>query len=71
MDGFGFFDLSEPMFRSYAAGIFLLGFMWVVSGVISADLLVGGVRMARRLPNRMVPGADSARLTYLACSPRC
>ena len=65
MDGFLFFDLSEPRFRSYAAGIFLLGFMWVVSGVIGADLLAGGVRMVRRLPNRVVPGANPARLAYL------
>jgi hypothetical protein len=66
MDGFRFFDLSEPVFRSYAAGIFLLGFMWAVSGVIGADLLAGGVRMARRLRHRVVPGADPARLAYLS-----
>jgi len=65
MDGFRFFDLSEPIFRSYAAGIFLLGFMWVVSTVIGADLLAAAVRMARRLPKRVVPGADPARLAYL------
>ena len=65
LDGFKFFDLSEPIFRSYAAGIFLLGFMWVVSAVIAADLFRGGVRMARRLPDRAVPGADPARLAYL------
>jgi len=65
MDGFRFFDLSDPVFLSYAAGIFLLGFMWVVSGIIGADLLWGGMRMARRLPNRVVPGADPARLAYL------
>ena len=59
LDGFKFFDLSEPIFRSYAAGIFVLGFMWVVSALIAADLLWGGVRMARRLPERAVPGADS------------
>ena len=65
MDGFRFFDLSEPIFVSYAAGIFLLGFMWVVSGVIGADLVAGGVRVTRRLPKRAVPGADPARLAYL------
>ena len=66
MDGFRFFDLSEPVFLSYAAGIFLLGFMWVVTAIIGADLLAGGVRMARRLPARAVPGADPARLAYLS-----
>ena len=65
LDGFKFFDLSEPIFRSYATGIFLLGFMWVVSAIIAADLFRGGVRMARRLPDRAVPGADPTRLAYL------
>ena len=65
IDGFRFFDLSDPIFLSYAAGIFLLGFMWVVSGIIAADLLVGGWRMARRRPDRVVPGADPRRLAYL------
>ncbi|MFI5245992.1 MAG: hypothetical protein ACHQQR_12245, partial [Gemmatimonadales bacterium] len=64
MDGFRFFDLSDPVFASYAAGIFVLGFMWVVSAVIAADLFWGGVRMARRLPKRPVPGADESRLAY-------
>jgi hypothetical protein len=65
LDGFKFFDLSEPIFRSYAAGIFLLGFMWVVSALIAVDLVRGGVRMARRLPDRAVPGADPLRLAYM------
>ncbi len=64
LDGFRFFDLSDPVFVSYAAGIFIVGFMWVVSAVIGADLLLGGVRMVRRLPQRVVPGADSSRLAY-------
>lgn len=65
LDGFNFFDLSEPVFRSYASGIFLLGFMWVVSALIGADLVVGGARMARRLGSRDVPGADRRRLVYV------
>ncbi|MFI5309850.1 MAG: hypothetical protein ACHQQ3_01345 [Gemmatimonadales bacterium] len=65
MDGFKFFDLSDPVFASYAAGIFVLGFLWAVSAIIASDLAVGGVRMARRLPVRPVPGADRARLAYL------
>ena len=64
MDGFKFFDLSEPIFQSYAAGIFVLGFMWVLTMIIGADMLVGGVRLARRLPDRATPGANRAPLVY-------
>jgi hypothetical protein len=64
IDGFKFFDLSDPVFVSYAAGIFVVGFMWVVTATIAADLLWGGVRMARRLPKRAVRSVDPARLAY-------
>jgi hypothetical protein len=64
MDGFRFFDLSDPVFVSYAAGIFVVGFMWVVSAVIGTDLILGGVRMARRLPKREVQSVDATRLAY-------
>ncbi len=64
IDGFKFFDLSDPVFVSYAAGIFVVGFMWVVSSFIAVDAIVGGVRMARRLPNRVVPSLDAAKLAY-------
>jgi hypothetical protein len=64
IDGFRFFDLSDPVFVSYAAGIFVVGFMWVVTLIIAADLLWGGVRMAKRLPARAVKGADMNRLAY-------
>lgn len=64
--GFHFFDFSAATFRSYAAGIFVIGFMWVISALIAGDLLYGGVRMARRLPGRRVEGADSARLAYVS-----
>ncbi|MFI5233707.1 MAG: hypothetical protein ACHQSE_14495, partial [Gemmatimonadales bacterium] len=66
LDGFRFFDLSDPTFVSYAAGIFVVGFMWVVTALIAADLLWGGVRMARRMPNRAVRGADTASLAYVS-----
>jgi hypothetical protein len=66
MDGFKFFDLSEPRFRSYAAGLFVVGFMWVLTAILAADLIRGGVRMTRRLPKRAVPGADPMRLAYLS-----
>ena len=65
LDGFRFFDLSDPTFVSYAAGIFVVGFMWIVTALIAADLVWGGVRMARRLPNRVVPGGDAARIAYV------
>ena len=66
IDGFKFFDLNDPVFRSYAAGIFVIGFMWVVSGIILADLAAGGLRMARRQPPRDVPGADRVCVAYLS-----
>jgi hypothetical protein len=65
LDGFTFFDLSEATFRSYAAGLFVLGFAWVVSGIIGADALVGLWRMVRRAPYRAVRGADARLLTFL------
>ena len=64
IDGFRFFDLADPVFVSYAAGIFVIGFMWVVTAFIAADLAWGGVRMARRLPKRAVPSADAGRVAY-------
>ncbi|MBI3504330.1 MAG: hypothetical protein HY059_05770 [Proteobacteria bacterium] len=65
LDGFNFFDLSEPTFRSYAAGLFVLGFGWVVSAIVGADGVVGLWRMARRAPSRAVRGADAHRLALL------
>jgi hypothetical protein len=66
LDGFKFFDLSEPIFRSYAAGIFALGFMWVVTAIIGTDLVIAGWRMLRRLPDREVPGADRRPLAFVS-----
>ena len=65
LDGFVWFDFSDPIFRSYAAGILVLGFMWVVTAVVAADLMVGGTRMVRRLPHRELPGADRRPVSYL------
>lgn len=65
MDGFNFFDLSEATFRSYAAGLFVLGFGWVMSAIIGADALRGLFGMARRLPDRAVRGADRRLLGYM------
>jgi hypothetical protein len=64
-DGFRFFDLSDPIFASYAAGIFVLGFMWVLSAIIVADFGVAGMRMARRRPRRAVAGANLPLLAYV------
>lgn len=60
--GFNFFDLSEPIFLSYAAALFVLGFMWVVWLPIVMDGARGLAGIARRRPARAVPGADPALL---------
>ena len=65
LDGFVWFDFSEPIFRSYATGILVLGFMWVVTAVIATDLIVGGARMIRRMANRDLPDADRRLVSYL------
>jgi hypothetical protein len=64
-DGFKFFDLSEPVFLSYAAGLFILGFMWVVWLPVMVDGMIGLSRIARRLPTRVVAGADTPTLIAL------
>jgi hypothetical protein len=64
-DGFTFFDLSDPIFVSYAAGLFVLGFMWVAWAPVAIDGLYGLVAMARRRASRPVPGADPAMLPAL------
>lgn len=64
-DGFKFFDLSDPIFVSYAAGLFVMGFMWVAWAPVAMDGLRGLARMARRRPSRPVPGADPVVLAAL------
>jgi hypothetical protein len=61
-DGFKFFDLSEPIALSYAAGLFVLGFMWVVWLPTLTDGVLGLVRIARRQPTREVSGAHTPTL---------
>lgn len=61
-DGFNFFDLSEPVALSYAAGIFVLGFMWIVWIPTFTDGVVGLARIAKRQPTREVPGAHPPTL---------
>jgi len=65
LDGFNFFDLSEPTFLSYASGLFVLGFAWVVSAVIGADMLAGLWRLVRRAPYRAARGANGRVLSLL------
>ena len=65
-DGFRFFDLADPIFVSYAAGIFVLGFSWVVSAIIAGDALVGGYRFVRRRVPRVLAGADPSLVMSLA-----
>lgn len=67
-DGFSFFDLSDPVFVSYAAGLGVLGFMWVAWMPVVTDAAVGLARMARRREWRRLEGADAtvvAALTVL------
>ncbi len=65
-DGFAFFDLSDPVFVSYAAGIFVLGFCWVGSTIIAADAVLGGVRAVRRRAPRELAGADRSLVIAFA-----
>jgi len=65
-DAFRFFDLTDPIFVSYAAGIFVLGFSWVVSAIIAGDALVGGYRFLRRRAPRVLAGADPSLVVSLA-----
>lgn len=65
INGFNFLDLSDPIFLSYAAGIFVLGFGWVVTAIISVDFFAGAARLARRLPGRVVEGANPNALAFV------
>jgi hypothetical protein len=79
-DGFTFFDLADPIFASYAAGLVVLGFMWVAWLPVVIDGATGLARMARRQASRPLDGADpvvvtgltilTAVLTYLLTSFR-
>lgn len=64
-DGFKFFDLSDPIFVSYAAGLGVLGFMWVMWLPVVVDAVAGLARItriARRPGARAVTGADRPTL---------
>jgi hypothetical protein len=64
--GMHWFDFDDVILRSYAAIIFVLGFAWIPTTVILADVAFGAVRAARRLGNRALPGVDAGLAAYLA-----
>jgi hypothetical protein len=66
LTGIRWFDFDDVVFRSYAAIIFVLGFAWIPSAAIAADLVAGVWRTARRLGNRALPGMDAGLAGYLA-----
>lgn len=61
-DGFTFFDFSDPIFVSYAAGLGVLSFMWVAWLPVVVDAGRGLAGMAKREASRHVHGADRAVL---------
>ena len=79
-DGLQFFDLSDPVFVSYAAGLFVLGFGWLVWVPVALDAVVGALRTVRRRATRQLEGCDATLavamvtftcvLTYLLTSFR-
>jgi hypothetical protein len=63
--GMRWFDFDDVILRSYAAIIFVLGFAWIPTSVILADVAFGAVRAARKLADRTVPGMDGRLAGYL------
>ena len=66
LTGLRWFDFDDVVFRSYAAIIFVLGFAWIPSAAIVADLAVGAGRAARRLGDRALSGMDAGAAAYLS-----
>jgi hypothetical protein len=66
LTGIRWLDFDDVIFRSYAAIIFVLGFAWIPTTVILADVAVGTVRAAGRLRDRGLPDTDTALAAYLA-----
>lgn len=52
-------DFDDVIFRSYAAIIFILGFAWLPTMVIVADVIAGARRTIRRLPDRPMPDVQA------------
>ena len=64
--GMHWFDFDDVILRSYAAIIFVLGFAWIPTTVILADVAVGAVRAVGKMRDRELPGADAKLAGYLA-----
>jgi hypothetical protein len=65
VEGMHWFDFDDVILRSYAAIIFVLGFAWIPTTVILADVALGAARTARRLGDRALPGVDVKLAGYL------
>jgi hypothetical protein len=65
-EGMHWFDFDDIILRSYAAIIFVLGFAWIPTSVILADVATGAARALRRLRDRELPGTDTTLAAYLA-----
>jgi hypothetical protein len=63
--GMRWFDFDDVILRSYAAIIFVLGFAWIPTAAIIADVAVGGVRAVRRLGDRSLAGVDGKVAGYI------
>ncbi len=65
LTGIHWFDFDDVILRSYAAIIFVLGFAWIPTVVIGADVVAGAARASKRLPDRSLPGVDVKLAGYL------
>ncbi len=65
VEGMHWFDFDDVILHSYAAIIFVLGFAWIPTAVILADVALGAARTARRLGDRALAGVDVQLAGYL------
>jgi len=66
VEGMHWFDFDDGILRSYAAIIFVLGFAWIPTTLILADVAVGVARALGKVRDRGVPGVDVKLAGYLA-----
>jgi hypothetical protein len=57
--------ILDPSTRSSLALMFVVGFLWVPTLWILADLAIGAVRHVRNQPARTLPGVDRPSLAFL------
>jgi len=57
--------LFDPSTRSSLALMFVVGFLWVPTAWILADLAIGAVRHVRNQPARALPGVDRSALDFV------